>query len=61
MPFYQSLPSKAIHEIVFSVTQETEENNLRKATEGSNKVTALIQKFTVSLICDTKGVGLEQL
>lgn len=58
---YQSLPSKAIHQVVFSVTQEREENNLRKASEGSKKVTALIQKFTVNLICDTKGVGFEQL
>lgn len=54
-------PSKAIHQVVFSVTLEMGENNLRKAIEGSNKVTALIQKFTVNLICDTKGVGLEQL
>lgn len=54
-------PSKAIHQAVFSVTLEMEENNLRKAGEGSNKVIALIQKFTVNLICDTKGVGLGQL
>lgn len=54
-------PSKAIHKVVCSVTQYMEENNLRKASEGSNKVTVLIQKFSVNLICDTKGVGLEQL
>lgn len=28
-------PSKAIHQAVFSVTLEVEENNLRKAGEGS--------------------------
>lgn len=38
-----------------------QENKLRKASKGSNKVTTLIHKFTISLICDTKGVGLEQL
>lgn len=53
------LPSKAVHEVVFGVTQET--GKQRKESKGSNKVTALIHKFTVSLICDTKGMGLEQL